>query len=282
MDCGTRGRGLALAVFVLLGVGLGRGRADILLETADYTNALTPAYIVGANQFVGARFHVSGTVAVDHIGAHFVRSDGGQLFGALVSLSGSPAFPAGTPGNFNPIAETTFSVPNKAGDFLTGLSATLGPGDYALVFGSGRFGATGGAALAGGDTDKGTPSTFYSSTSNWVNNPLTGSRFLVTGQAQVSLDGEGVGDRPSDSPEPATLALAGIGLVCWRLFYAPGTFSLLACIRQRKGQQRRRAWRNGRRPGGDPAHPRWRCGFVPCARRALPGLAPLLHRQPHR
>jgi hypothetical protein len=201
---------MALAVFVLLGINLGRGRADLLLETADYTNALTPAYVVGEGQILGARFHVSGTVAVDHIGAHFVKSDGGVIYGAIASLSGSPALPSGTPGNFNPIAETTFSVPNKDSNQLVALSATLGPGDYALLFGSNRFGATGTAAIAGGDKDKGNPSTFYSTATDWLNSPLPGSRFLVTGH--FLGDGGGTDHPPSEAPEPATLALVGIGL----------------------------------------------------------------------
>jgi hypothetical protein len=211
MDCGTKcRRSMALAVFVLLGLSLGRSRADLLLETADYTNVLTPAYVVGEGQIVAARFHVSGTVGVDHIGAHFVKSDGGLIYGAIASLSGSPALPLGTPGTFNPIAETTFTA-IKGSDQLISLSATLGPGDYAVVFGSNRFGATGMAAIGGGDIDKGQPSTFYSTATDWLDNPLPGSRFLVTGQFLL----EEVGGRdqpPSEAPEPATLALVGIGL----------------------------------------------------------------------
>src|SRR5215831_12820671 len=104
MNYGTRRRqGLVLAGVILLAIGQGRGRADILLETADYTNALTPAYVVGEDQIVGARFHVSGTVAVDHIGAHFVKSYGGLIYGALTSLNGPQGLPSGTPGSFNPI-----------------------------------------------------------------------------------------------------------------------------------------------------------------------------------
>src|SRR5207247_6746909 len=129
-----------------------------------------------------------GIVAVDHIGAHFVKSDGGLIYGALASLSGAPGLPSGTPGTFNPIAETTFT-PTKGADQLVSLSATLGPGDYALVFGSNRFGATGMAAVGGGDTDQGQPSTFYSNATDWIDSPLTGSRFLVTGQ--FLLDGVG-------------------------------------------------------------------------------------------
>src|SRR5262245_55448894 len=223
MDCGMRClRGLGLAALALLGLRLGRSRADVLLETAAYTNALTPACVVGEDQIRGARFHVSGTVAVDQIGAHFVKSDGGLVYGAITSLSGSPGLPPDTPGTFNPLAVTTFT-PIKGADQLVPLSATLGPGDYALVFGSNRFGATGMAAIGGGDTDKGQPSTFYSKATCWIDSPLTGSRFLVTGQSL--LDGVG-GDKqppegpgpgsvdppPSEAPEPATLALVGVGL----------------------------------------------------------------------
>jgi hypothetical protein len=221
MDCGKRRcQGMALAGVILLAISQGRGRADILLETADYTSALTPAYVVGEGQILGARFHVSGTVAVDHIGAHFVKSYGGLIYGAITPLSGSPGLPSGTPDTFNPIATTTFSVPNTSSDQMIALSATLGAGDYALVFGSNRFGATGAAAIGGGDTDKGQPSTFYSTATDWLDSPLTGSRFVVTGQATDGT-GEGGGNGgndvpspPADAPEPVTLALAGIGLAC--------------------------------------------------------------------
>jgi hypothetical protein len=222
MDCGMRcRRGLALAVLALLGLGLGRSRADLLLETAAYTNALTPAYVVGEDQILGARFHVSGTFAVDQIGAHFVKSDGGLVYGAITSLNGSPGLPPDTPGTFNPLAVTTFT-PIKGSDQLVPLSATLGPGDYALVFGSNRFGATGMAAIGGGDIDNGQPSTFYSNATDWIDSLLTGSRFLVTGQFlpdgggtdQPPLEeGPGPVDQPpSEAPEPGTLALVGIGL----------------------------------------------------------------------
>src|SRR5262249_27109744 len=130
---------LVLVVFALLAADVGRTRAEILLETADYTKALLPAYVVGEGQVLGARFHVNGTVAVDDIGANFVKSDGGLIYGAITSLGGSPGLPAGTRGLFNPIAETTISVPNRSSDLRVALSATLGPGDYALVFGSNRF-----------------------------------------------------------------------------------------------------------------------------------------------
>jgi hypothetical protein len=159
---------------------------------------------------------------VDHIGGHFVKSDGGTIFGAIASLGGPLGLPSGTPGTFSPIAETTFSVPNKSSDLLVGLSASLGPGDYALVFGSNRFGATGTAAFAGGDKDKGQPSTFYSSATSWLNTPLPGSRFVVTGQASLDTGNGGIvgpdniGGPTSlaAAPEPVTFALAGLGVTC--------------------------------------------------------------------
>jgi hypothetical protein len=207
-------------LLVLVGGISGPARADILLETADYTGALTPAYVLGEDQVLGARFHVSGTVAVDHIGAHFVESDGGLVYGAIASLSGSPAFPAGTPGTFSPVATTTF-MPTKGADQMIPLSATLGAGDYALVFGSNRFGASGMAAIGGGDIEKGQPSTFFGNGTDWIDDPLAGSRFVVAGAALGGGDREptpepppGPTDSPppSAAPEPTALVLACAGV----------------------------------------------------------------------
>jgi hypothetical protein len=215
---------------LLVGGISGPARGEVLLATADYNNALSPAYVVGQGQTVGARFHVSGTVAVDHIGAHFVRTDGGPIFGAIASLGGSQGVPAGAPGSFNPIAETTFKV-NPGTNQSVPLSATLGKGNYAVLFGSDRFGASGSAALSGGNTDKAQSSTFYSNATNWLNGPVAGSRLVVTGTPLNAGGGvpapvpdgvpsadpgvvPGGPDRapPPAAPEPTALALACAGV----------------------------------------------------------------------
>jgi hypothetical protein len=98
------------------------------------------------DEFIGARFSISAPVMVTQIGGH-MGEDGfegvNSLFGAILRLSGPEALPTGSP--FSPsevVATTTFFVPSLPTiDFLTPLSTTLAAGDYALVFGSGQFGA---------------------------------------------------------------------------------------------------------------------------------------------
>src|SRR5439155_25362622 len=64
------GPGLMAAVLALLP---GPARAGLILETASLgPSTPTEAYALNATSFLGARFHVSSAVAVDHIGGHFV------------------------------------------------------------------------------------------------------------------------------------------------------------------------------------------------------------------
>ncbi len=96
--------------------------------------------IIDAGQFLVARFHVDQTAEVEAIGGHLGSS--GEIFGALIPLSGPDALPEEIPLD-QALASTTFDAGTASRDFRTPLSATLEPGDYALVFGSGLFGAQG-------------------------------------------------------------------------------------------------------------------------------------------
>ena len=166
--------------------------ASVLLDTAfavpggsgDY-----PVYGDGTNgnsNFIGAAFQVttpesalSVTANIDAYGATSggATGDGGnqQAFAEIVSLSSLSSLPAvpGTPGSSisswlvaNDLGHSVFTVPSVAGDVSTVLnfSSALGAGNYAVIFGSGLYGATGGINLTSGNTTNGTPNIFSSAT----------------------------------------------------------------------------------------------------------------------
>jgi hypothetical protein len=93
-------------------------------------------------QYLGWRFRVTAPLQVTQIGGHLVGDGGGKpIFGAIVRLSSPTAFPTAfppAPGEI--VASTTFTPPSalttKSQDVRIPLSASLPPGNYALIFGS--------------------------------------------------------------------------------------------------------------------------------------------------
>jgi hypothetical protein len=121
--------------------------AVIIYESATLgTTGVAFGTSISSTQFFGARFSVDQTVTVTDIGGHILAT--GDLFGAIVSLSGPTAFPTGSPFDIGEVLGVTVFTPGfPSSDFRTPLSVALTPGDYALVFGSGLFGATGGGSM---------------------------------------------------------------------------------------------------------------------------------------
>ena len=88
----------------------------------------------------------------------------GEIFAALVRLSVIDAFPQGSPFTAEEVVATTLFRPDFPSDeILTPLSAELDPGSYALVFGTGLFGATGEGAIHNGPDQPDIPPTELSS-----------------------------------------------------------------------------------------------------------------------
>ncbi len=170
-----------LAVVMALAWGSRATRAEPIYESADlgWTGGGSGPG-VSTTQFIGSRFHVDQAVEVTGIGGH-LGSDG-TIFGALVSLDSPTALPSGSPIVSDPLAVTTFDAGLRSRDLVVPLSATLEPGDYALIFGSGWFGATGTGFLpANNVVIPGRSANFWWRRGAWDSVGLTETRVVVDG-----------------------------------------------------------------------------------------------------
>jgi hypothetical protein len=194
---------LCLALLVAMFTVVGQAHGLIIHESATLgTTGHTGGLNFSSVQFLGSRFHINTTTEVTHIGGHMGDNQNiqGEQFGVIVSLSGSNALPLGSPFDSSEIvASTTFDSESSSSDFLTPLSVTLSAGDYALIFGSGQFGAMGQGFMTTNNTDiSGQASYFQWHSSGWTDGGLVNTRFVVTGNS---------------TPEPTTLCLIGFGLL---------------------------------------------------------------------
>jgi len=120
---------------------------DFLLQTA-LPNAwgIQQSYPTDASLFHGTPFSITRTVHVRHASAWMVRGSG-NVFAAVVRLSGPGANPppVGSAAFANSVVGSTLINAGNAADEYGGdfNDLQLTPGSYALLFGSGLFGATG-------------------------------------------------------------------------------------------------------------------------------------------
>ena len=151
--------------------------------------------------YAGARFHLDYEAEVTAIGGHFYLdlTSNGNLFGAIISLSGPDVYPSSVPFETLEVMASTVFVPNyPSTDYRTALSVTLDPGDYAVVFGTGELGASGGFMRAPITTlNPGNEGDIinWNDTIGWSSG--SAARYAVEGTVFV--------------PEPATILLVGLG-----------------------------------------------------------------------
>lgn len=171
--------------------------------------ALPDGASITSTQYLAVRFDVTSTVTARRLGGNFGDTSltgNEEIFGAIVSLSAANGFPGSLdPLNTPDVLATTLLDVSGAGinaplDVSAGIGpVTLTPGTYALVFGSGQFGATGDTYASYNNFDNGTPSYFFSADAGtpvqqWVDGGFDTVRFFVA----------------SDVPEPGMLSAIGI------------------------------------------------------------------------
>ncbi len=143
---------------------------------------------VSSTVFIGAKFTLAGMSDITSLGGHFVGV--GTIFVAIMPLDGGTDFP-NTP--FNPadaLFSTTFNAPATSGEVFIATSFQLAAGRYAIVFGSGFFGATGTAVAPGNDTDIGSPEYFFSPATgggSYTDGGFNNTRMFVNGSLNTPL-----------------------------------------------------------------------------------------------
>jgi len=179
-------------------------KGDVIYESALLGPRTDSGSLINSQQMLGTRFHLDNAVELQRIGGAISFSSG-TIFGAIFQLSSPTAFPSGNPFDTAPLAVTVFDVGYPLDwDIRVPLDATLAPGDYALMFGSGLYGATGWATATTSNIDVPGSSCiwwdgWYAPTSAWFNwdqgfnGPV---RFVVEGTV---------------IPEPGFLAVCAVG-----------------------------------------------------------------------
>lgn len=180
----------------------------VLLESAEL--GATGSYSgssVTTSQFVGWRFEIDTPLSVEQVGGHLLGFEPGGIFAAFVSLESINAIPHGLPFTDDEvIATTVFQPPLPSEELLVPLSAELRPGSYALVFGTGYFGASGAGALPNPDDQPDIPPTdlssfifwsrpFFNEPFEWRENLASHMRVIVAGEVlqipgDYNLDGD--------------------------------------------------------------------------------------------
>jgi hypothetical protein len=192
------------------------GRAELIYESATTVATGDTMNSIGGTQTdlefsSGVRFLLDEAVRAEAIGGHFATSvavGNGQIFGVIAALDDGLDVPDL---DTDVVAQTLLTLPTPGfSDNISGsVSVLLQPGWYALVFGSGRYGATSDFASAiktngNGPVNDGIDTTFTLRTSD---NAL----FLQTPGARFFLEGRYEG--ASVIPEPGAALLTGLGLL---------------------------------------------------------------------
>jgi len=177
----------------------------IIHESATLGDAgSTSGWIVDSAEYLGARFHLDEPVLVTAIGGHIITDQPGTFFGAIITLSGPDALPLDVYSPLLSPSEVIASVvfnPDFTIDVRVPLSVTLVPGDYALIFGTDQFGASGGFGIMPFEGKVSLPGASYFC---WVDDGFGGVWFDDPGIERFVVEGEVI-------PEPATLLLLGLG-----------------------------------------------------------------------
>lgn len=214
-------RKLALIAAVSIAFTAAASNAMPFFETnsdpANHLIGVAATALTNSEHFLAFRFQISSPTQLESIGGNIVDVDlpemfpagNGLMFGAVVSLSG----PSDTPNSFDlstsdVLGTTLISAPASLNTTGGNISLSLSSGWYALVFGSGLFGATAenaGLGLLPQSTGSPDPGIFFEANSNggsfsWTSDVLGADRFYVFAST-------------TPIPEPNTALLLSLGLI---------------------------------------------------------------------
>jgi hypothetical protein len=193
-------------VIVLLIVALNSyspADAEVIYESSTMgPTGQTTGTIISNKQFFGSRFYISQQTQVTAIGGHLAGCHiQGGIFGAIVSIDSFSDFPNGHPFNTTEvIAYKVFTPTFPSSDYRTSFSAELSPGYYALVFGSGLYGAKSETYMpALGQTDLSSGQYIF-----WDGYYDSAWKNVIYGMGRFVVEGTVV-------PEPSSLLLFSLG-----------------------------------------------------------------------
>jgi len=197
---------VGVAVLVLAAVAPRGAQATELFQSAT-SGATGPKSSVGGTEadvdfFSGFNIQVTTPVHVDDIGGHFYdfsTTGNGKIFGAIVPVSSITAPPASPTLSSGVLGTTliTLPAPGTSNNVSGALPLDLSPGFYAIIFGSGKFGATATDSIAIKTSSAGNANTGGIST--YALRQSDGAQFFQTPGARYFVDGT--------VPEPGSAAL---------------------------------------------------------------------------
>lgn len=175
------------------------------LSRADVTNQSIPGTNIKDVVFTGVRFFLDQPVITEEVGGHFVSSVSGNFFGAIVKLDDEDDFPdSGDLSTPDVLGSTLLTFPLFSDEVFGDLNLSLDSGWYALVFGSGLFGATTNGVTIRNGLDIGDPEFIgFQPGSGWVNiisSFFDNNRFVIKG---------------SIVPEPSTFTSTCMGFLMY-------------------------------------------------------------------
>lgn len=184
-------------------------------EVSIGTTGLYGGSSVGSSQYLGVRFQAIADYHVVEIGGHFGGTTNTTIFGAVVQLTGASDFPelnnlASDPGL---IGYSVFGVPQPSGVVWGSLNIPIHASEwYALVFGSGIFGASGYGFAPYQDVsvNTGANSFWFTTSTGFIGEPMPHS----------TLGYFGLRGSPLQIPEPPTVFIFSLGMVAL-LFFVP-------------------------------------------------------------
>lgn len=179
----------------------------------DWVRLSAQSMFIDSNTFWGTRFEVTETTTVDEAGV-WLTSGSGEIFAAILEIdspTADPLPPSHPLFDDSVAASTLITVASGTGEYTGDLAgAELEPGHYALVFGSGLFGADGEALIPSlSDPDYVTnPGCIVWSGAFWSEFPDTTYRMFVKGSV-AACEGDADGNGSVNSND--------IGYIVFRL-----------------------------------------------------------------